>query len=61
MGKNGIVLWKKAQGIDNSLVEPYSERKSMSSSLTFEKDTIDVAALKNLLLSMTEKLRNNFV
>jgi len=56
MGKNGIVLWKKAQGIDNSLVEPYSERKSMSSSLTFEKDTIDVAALKNLLLSMTEKL-----
>ncbi|MFV0592753.1 MAG: DNA polymerase IV [Draconibacterium sp.] len=56
MGKNGIALWKKAQGIDNSLVEAYSERKSMSSSLTFEKDTIDVAALKNLLLSMTEKL-----
>lgn len=56
MGKNGIALWKKAQGIDNSLVEPYNERKSMSSSLTFEKDTIDVAALKNLLLSMTEKL-----
>jgi len=56
MGKNGIVLWKKAQGIDNSLVEPYSERKSMSSSLTFEKDTIDVVALKNLLLFMTEKL-----
>ena len=56
MGKNGVALWKKAQGIDNSLVEPYSERKSMSSSLTFEKDTIDVTALKNLLLSMTEKL-----
>ncbi len=56
MGKNGIALWKKAQGIDNSLVEPYSERKSISSSLTFEKDTIDVAALKNLLLAMTEKL-----
>ncbi|MCE4566887.1 DNA polymerase IV [Maribellus sp. CM-23] len=56
MGKNGVALWKKAQGIDNSLVEPYSERKSISSSLTFEKDTIDVVALKNLLLSMTEKL-----
>ncbi|WP_167608165.1 DNA polymerase IV [Maribellus sediminis] len=56
MGKNGIALWKKAQGIDNSLVEPYSERKSISSSLTFEKDTINVAALKNLLLAMTEKL-----
>ena len=56
MGKNGIVLWKKAQGIDNSLVEPYHERKSISSSLTFEKDTIDVQALKNLLLAMVEKL-----
>ena len=56
MGKNGIVLWKKAQGIDNSLVEPYHERKSISSSLTFEKDTIDVQALKNLLLAMAEKL-----
>ncbi len=56
MGKNGIALWKKAQGIDNSLVEAYSERKSISSSLTFEKDTIDTVALKNLLLSMTEKL-----
>ena len=56
MGKNGIALWKKAQGIDNSLVEPYCERKSISSSLTFEKDTINVAALKNLLLAMTEKL-----
>jgi len=56
MGKNGIVLWKKAQGIDNSLVEPYHERKSVSSSLTFEKDTIDVQALKNLLLAMAEKL-----
>ncbi len=56
MGKNGIALWKKAQGIDNSLVEAYSERKSISSSLTFEKDTIDIVSLKNLLLSMTEKL-----
>jgi len=56
MGKNGIALWKKAQGIDNSLVEPYHDRKSISSSLTFEKDTINVVALKNLLLAMTEKL-----
>ncbi|WP_346858321.1 DNA polymerase IV [uncultured Draconibacterium sp.] len=56
MGKNGIALWKKAQGIDNSLVEPYHERKSISSSLTFEKDTIDVQALKKLLLAMAEKL-----
>ena len=56
MGKNGIALWKKAQGIDNSPVEPYNERKSISSSLTLEHDTIDVQQLKSILLSMAEKL-----
>lgn len=56
MGKNGISLWKKARGIDNAEVQAYHERKSISSSLTFEKDTIDVRALKNLLLAMAEKL-----
>ncbi len=56
MGKNGIALWKKAQGIDNSLVQPYHERKSISSSLTFERDTINVQSLKSILMAMTEKL-----
>ena len=56
MGKNGIVLWKKAQGIDNTPVTPYHERKSVSSSLTFERDTIDVQKLKSLLSAMAEKL-----
>jgi len=56
MGKNGILLWKKAQGIDNSEVIPYHERKSISSSLTLEKDTIDVRQLKNILTAMAEKL-----
>src|ERR1700752_39766 len=27
LGQNGIVIWKKANGIDNSPVEQYSERK----------------------------------
>lgn len=56
LGKNGIMLWKKAQGIDNSLVIPYQERKSISSSLTLEKDTIDIRQLKNILTAMAEKL-----
>lgn len=56
LGENGIVIWKKANGIDNSPVEPYSERKSISTECTFEKDTIDVAHLKSILISMTEKL-----
>lgn len=56
LGQNGIGIWKKANGIDNALVEPYSERKSMSTERTFDRDTIDVKALRAFLVSMTEKL-----
>ena len=56
LGINGRVIWRKANGIDNSPVEQYSERKSISTERTFDKDTIDVKALKFLLVSMTEKL-----
>jgi len=56
LGQQGIVLWKKANAIDNSPVEPYSERKSISTESTFDKDTIDMAYLKSMLISMTEKL-----
>jgi DNA polymerase-4 len=56
LGENGFVLWKKANGIDNTPVEPYSERKSISTEETFEQDTADVAFLKSLLVKMTEKL-----
>lgn len=56
LGKFGAVIWKKANGIDFSPVEPYSERKSISSERTFQKDTIDVVRLRLLLISMVEKL-----
>lgn len=56
LGDSGTVIWKKANGIDTSPVEPYSERKSLSAERTFEQDTIDVAYLKSVLVSMTEKL-----
>jgi len=56
LGENGILIWKKAQGIDHSPVEPYNERKSISTECTFENDTIDVGHLKRVLVSMTEKL-----
>ncbi|MBI9068422.1 MAG: DNA polymerase IV [Salinivirgaceae bacterium] len=56
LGKNGILIWTKAQGIDNSIVKPYNEQKSISSSLTLEHDTIHVQKLKSILLSMAEKL-----
>lgn len=56
IGKNGIELWKKANGIDNNPVEPYTERKSISTEHTFTQDTIDIALLKALLIGMVEKL-----
>jgi DNA polymerase IV len=56
LGQNGIAIWKKAQGVDNSPVMAYSERKSLSTEQTFEKDTIDVAFLRSALVGMTEKL-----
>ena len=56
LGENGTAIWKKANGIDHSPVEPYSERKSLSSEETFSQDTIDVNQLRAILISMTEKL-----
>jgi len=56
MGKSGRMIWKKANGIDNSPVEPYSERKSISMERTFERDTTDVQKLEALLISMAESL-----
>lgn len=55
-GKNGIALWNKAHGIDNSPVVPYSEQKSISTECTFEEDTIDVKRLKSILIAMVEKV-----
>jgi DNA polymerase-4 len=55
-GENGISIWRKANGEDDSPVLPYNERKSLSSEETFESDTIDVAMIKSLLIKMTEKL-----
>ncbi|MCA1761322.1 MAG: DNA polymerase IV [Bacteroidales bacterium] len=56
LGKNGVEIWRRANGIDFSPVVPYSEEKSMSSERTFETDTIDVQMLERLLTTMTEKL-----
>ncbi|HNI54793.1 MAG TPA: DNA polymerase IV [Chitinophagales bacterium] len=56
LGENGRVIWRKANGIDTSPVEPYSERKSISSEETFESDTIDVSRIRTILMAMTENL-----
>lgn len=56
IGKNGIDLWKKANGIDFSQVEPYTERKSVSTEHTFNQDTIDLQLLRAFISGMVEKL-----
>jgi DNA polymerase-4 len=56
IGKNGIEIWKKANGIDLNPVEPYTERKSITTEQTFSEDTIDLVQLKALLCGMVEKL-----
>jgi len=56
MGKNGIVIWKKANGIDPAPVQQYSDRKSIGTETTYETDTIDVVMLKNMLIGMVEKI-----
>jgi len=55
-GKSGRVLWSKAQGVDNSPVIPHSERKSISTERTFDRDTIDVRKLRGILTAMSENL-----
>jgi DNA polymerase-4 len=56
IGKNGLDLWKKANGIDNTPVEPYRERKSLSTEDTFHQDTTDILFLRSVLSGMVEKL-----
>jgi DNA polymerase IV len=56
LGENGVSIWKKANAIDNSPVIPFQERKSISTERTFDKDTIDVAKLKGLVIAMVENL-----
>jgi DNA polymerase IV len=56
LGKNGKSLWEKANGIDNTPVFSYSERKSIGSETTFEQDTIDVDRINDIISEMAVKL-----
>lgn len=56
LGSNGLSIWKKANGIDNSPVVQYQERKSISTERTFNKDTTDIVMLKGMIIAMAENL-----
>jgi DNA polymerase-4 len=56
LGENGISIWKKANGLDDSPVVPFHAQKSMSKENTFETDTIDLGLLKKVMLTMIDEL-----
>ncbi|MDG5800192.1 DNA polymerase IV [Marinilabiliaceae bacterium ANBcel2] len=56
LGKNGIVLWERANGIDKTPVVQHYERKSIGSEQTFTSDTTDIRFLKEWVIQITEKL-----
>lgn len=64
MGKNGIELSKRANGIDETPIVPYHEQKSVGTENTFTTDTINIDFLHRELIRMTEQVafelrRNN--
>lgn len=56
LGKNGIALWNRAQGIDDSPIVPFHERKSISNERTFGRDTGDVKRMREMIRAMAENL-----
>lgn len=56
LGKWGIDLWYKSQGIHHGEVSSYHEAKSISSEHTFDENKLDVDFLKSELVRLTEKI-----
>lgn len=55
-GKNGKQIWEKANGIDNTPIEPYSIRKSVGREETYQTDTADFQFLDTRLMAMVEEI-----
>ena len=56
LGKWGIDLWQKSQGIYHGEVSAYHEAKSISSEHTFDENKLDNKFLKSELVRLTEKI-----
>lgn len=56
LGLNGVSIWKKANGLDDAPVSPYSEQKTISKENTFESDTINMVILKRVIAKMVDEL-----
>ncbi len=56
LGKWGLGLWNKSQGIHTGEVHPYHEAKSISTENTFEENSTDMEFLLSELVRMTERV-----
>ncbi len=56
LGKYGLELVRKAQGLHDGLVVPYHEAKSISTENTFDENISDLSFLMNEIVRMIEKL-----
>lgn len=56
LGSNGVTIWRKANGMDESPVLSYSEQKSISKENTFESDTINMVRLRKVIAKMIDEL-----
>lgn len=56
LGKWGLDLWDKAQGLHYGSVSEWREAKSISTENTFESNTNDIDFLLSELIRMTEKV-----
>ena len=56
LGKYGLELWNKSNGIHQSEVNNYHEAKSISTENTFEENKTDMAFLLSELVRMTERV-----
>ncbi len=56
LGKHGADLWRRSQGISNSIVAAYHEAKSVSSEHTFHENRNDIDFLESEIVRLTEKI-----
>ncbi len=56
LGKWGVDLWYKSQGIHHGTVSAYHEAKSISSENTFDENKTDMPFIKKELVRLTEKI-----
>src|SRR5690606_4450697 len=56
IGERGKTIWQRANGVDDTAVVEFNERKSISIEKSFQNDSMDILQLKACISRMVEKL-----